>query len=139
MAFLLHIIRAPNDYHSAREWIYRSRALCLPDGALRDRELREAREAGAVFENLLLVHPQAFTDLLLPIGRLYYWSTVSGVEVDFVLEWGRKLVAFETKLSRNPRYRDTKGSGRSWQSTPTAARASSPTAEKKSYALASAS
>jgi len=62
-----------------------------------------------VFENLLLVHPQAFTDLLLPTGRLYYWSTVSGVEVDFVLEWGRKLVAFETKLSRNPRYRDTKG------------------------------
>jgi len=92
-----------------------------------------------VFENLLLVHPQAFTDLLLPTGRLYYWSTVSGVEVDFVLEWGRKLVAFETKLSRNPRYRDTKGSGRSWQSTPTAARASLPTAEKKSYALASAS
>ena len=25
------------------------------------------------------------------------------------MEWGRKLAAFETKLSRNPRYRDTKG------------------------------
>ena len=49
------------------------------------QSLREAREAGAVFENLLLVHLQALTDLLLPTGRLYYWRTVSGVEVDFVL------------------------------------------------------
>ena len=71
--------------------------------------LREAREAGAVFENLLLIHLQALSDLLLPAARLYYWRTASGVEVDFVLEWGRKLVAFETKLTRNPRYRDTRG------------------------------
>ena len=71
--------------------------------------LREAREAGAIFENLLLIHLQALGDLLLPAARLYYWRTTSGVEVDFVLEWGRKLVAFETKLTRNPRYRDTKG------------------------------
>ncbi len=62
-----------------------------------------------MFENLLLFHFQALTDLLLPAGRLYYWRTVSGVEGDFVLEWGRKLVTFETKLSKNPRYRDTKG------------------------------
>lgn len=114
-SFLLH--RLPAYAKSRTKRLVKSPKVYWADPALavflmgyyEVESLREAREAGAVFENLLLVHFQALADLLLPTGRLYYWRTVSGVEVDFVLEWGRKLVAFETKLAATPRYRDARG------------------------------
>ena len=32
---------------------------------------------------------------------------ITGKEVDFVLEWGRKLLAVEVKLSTKPKFSDT--------------------------------
>lgn len=68
--------------------------------------MRKSREAGPLFENLVLLHLQVLADLLRPPARLYYWRTTSGVEVDFVAEWGRNLVAFEVKLTATPHYAD---------------------------------
>jgi len=34
---------------------------------------------------------------------------VGGKEVDFVLEYGKRLIAVEVKLSTSPNYRDTEG------------------------------
>lgn len=70
--------------------------------------VRKSREAGALFENLVLLHLQVLADLLYPPARIRYWRTVSGAEVDFVVEWGRSLTAFEVKLTNIPRYTDIK-------------------------------
>ncbi len=72
------------------------------------QELRESREAGYAFENLVFLHLQVLADLLRPPARLLYWRTVTGAEVDFVVEWGRSLLAFEVKLGRTARHTDTK-------------------------------
>jgi predicted AAA+ superfamily ATPase len=46
---------------------------------------------------------------MTPSGRLYFWRTLEGNEVDFVLEYGRRLLAIEVKLTDNLGYRDTAG------------------------------
>ena len=42
-------------------------------------------------------------------GRLYHWGSQAGTSVDFVLEWGRSLLAIEVKLSQTARYDDVRG------------------------------
>lgn len=71
--------------------------------------LRGSREAGAAFEALVFANLRALTALLTPAGRLHYWRTVSGREVDFVLEHGKRLVAFEVKLASSAGFGDTTG------------------------------
>lgn len=71
--------------------------------------LRDAREAGALFECLVCHHLQVANDLLLPPGRLYHWSPQTGTSVDFVVERGRSLLAIEVKLARTARYADVRG------------------------------
>lgn len=71
--------------------------------------LRGSREAGAAFETLVLAHLRVATGLLTPAARLHYWRTVSGREVDFVVEHGRRLIAIEVKLASSAGYGDTAG------------------------------
>jgi uncharacterized protein len=70
--------------------------------------LRRSREAGGLFENLVVQQLGVAVSLLQPVGRVHHWRTAGGVEVDFVVEWGRSLVALECKFSDRPRYRDVK-------------------------------
>lgn len=70
--------------------------------------LRGAREAGALLENLVLLHLRALAQPLVPRPNIYFWSTSSGMDVDFIIEWGRRLIAFEVKLSSAPQYSDLK-------------------------------
>jgi len=69
--------------------------------------LRSSREAGGIFESLVYLHLNALAQLLAPKPRIFYWRTTTGKEVDFVLEWGRKLLAVEVKLSNKPKFSDT--------------------------------
>jgi hypothetical protein len=69
--------------------------------------LRASREAGGAFEALVLQHLGVLARLLVPRGRLHYWRTTAGAEVDFVLEHGRRLVAFEVRLSDKVGFGDT--------------------------------
>ena len=68
--------------------------------------LRKAREYGGFFESLVLLHLRALAQLSFPRTSLHYWRTVSGQEVDFVLERGRSLVAFEVKASSQAQHSD---------------------------------
>lgn len=68
--------------------------------------LRSSREAGGIFETMVYLHLNALAQLLVPKPRLFYWRTTTGNEVDFVLEWGRKLLAVEVKLSSTPKFSD---------------------------------
>ena len=68
-----------------------------PDG------LATSREMGALFENLVLLGLRSAAELFTPRGSLYYYRTTTGREVDFVLEHGRDLLAFEVKCTGTPR------------------------------------
>ena len=71
--------------------------------------LKDSRELGGVFESMIFLHLSALCQRLVPRPRLFYWRTAAGKEVDFVIEWGRKLLAVEVMLSRTPRFSDTGG------------------------------
>jgi predicted AAA+ superfamily ATPase len=71
--------------------------------------LSRSREIGAMFETLVLLHLRVGTQRMLPRPKLFYWRTVSGREVDFVVESGRKLLALKAKLTPSPRFSDADG------------------------------
>jgi hypothetical protein len=68
--------------------------------------LQSSREAGGIFESMIYLHLNVLAQLLVPRPRIFYWRTTTGKEVDFVLEWGRKLLAVEVKLSRKAKFSD---------------------------------
>jgi len=68
--------------------------------------LRNSPAVGGLFETVIYHHLNVLAQLITPKPRLFYWRTTTGQEVDFVLEWGRKLVAVEVKLSNKPKFAD---------------------------------
>ncbi|MFH1609029.1 MAG: ATP-binding protein [Candidatus Bipolaricaulota bacterium] len=113
-SFLLH--RLPAFAKSKSKRLIKSPKIYWADPALAaflmghytEEAVRGAREEGALFENVVLLHLLVLAEILRPKARVYYWRTVSGAEVDFVVEWGRKLVAFEVKPGERARYSDVK-------------------------------
>lgn len=69
--------------------------------------LKASREVGGIFESMIYLHLNSLVQLLIPKPHLYYWRTTTGKEVDFVLEWGRKLLAVEVKLTNQLKFSDT--------------------------------
>jgi predicted AAA+ superfamily ATPase len=45
---------------------------------------------------------------MIPKANIFYWRTTTGKEVDFIVEHGKKLIAFEVKLTKNPAFNDAK-------------------------------
>ncbi len=72
-------------------------------------DLKKSREYGAYFETLIYHHLRLLTRLMTPSGRLSFWRTRDGKEVDFVVEHGRRVAAVEVKATNNPGYRDIAG------------------------------
>lgn len=71
--------------------------------------LRDSRELGSFFESLIYHHLRVLAGLMTPAARLYFWRTKSGREVDFVLEYGRSLLAIEVKRTGKPKFSDAAG------------------------------
>jgi len=46
------------------------------------------------------------SQLITPRPMIFYRKTVTGKEGDFILSWGRKLIAIEVKLTDKPKYSD---------------------------------
>jgi predicted AAA+ superfamily ATPase len=113
-SFLIH--RVPAFARNRGKRLIKSAKLYWTDAALApflaghydEESLRTSREAGGLFENLVLQQLQVAASLMSPQARIQYWRTAAGQEVDFVLEWGRSLVAFECKLSDRPRFEDAR-------------------------------
>jgi predicted AAA+ superfamily ATPase len=74
-----------------------------------ETSLRQSRELGSYFESLIFHHLRALTRQMTPSGRLYFWRTRNGNEVDFVLEHGRRLLALEVKRTAQPTFADAVG------------------------------
>lgn len=62
----------------------------------------KSRELGQFFETMVYLHLRALCEGMTPRAGLFYWRTTSGREVDFVIEHGRQLLAFEVKYTANP-------------------------------------
>ena len=75
-------------------------------GHYNTESLQSSREAGGIFESMIYLHLNALAQLLIPKPHIFYWRTTTGKEVDFVLEWGRKLLAVEVKLSSKAKFSD---------------------------------
>ena len=65
-----------------------------------------AEPGGAHLENLVLHDLLAWRDARLERAEIGYWRTVSGEEVDFVIESGGRLLPIEVKASARPRLAD---------------------------------
>lgn len=57
---------------------------------------------------MVFLHLRILTELMTPKGKIYFWQTTGNKEVDFVIVHGRKLLAFEVKMTDNPGYNDYK-------------------------------
>lgn len=66
-----------------------------------------ARELPGLFETLVFLHLRTLGQLITPHLKFYYWRTVTGREVSFVIKWGRKIVAVEIKLTTEPCHEDS--------------------------------
>jgi uncharacterized protein len=78
-------------------------------GFFQEEDLRKSRELGCFFETFIYHHIHVLAQHLNPPARIYTWRTVQGQEVDFILEYGRKVIAIEVKLSRSPKFSDANG------------------------------
>jgi predicted AAA+ superfamily ATPase len=70
--------------------------------------LEKCRELGGFFETLVGHHLRSLCEGMTPRATLFYWRTTAGREVDFVIEHGRRLLAFEVKLTPRPTTYDIK-------------------------------
>jgi predicted AAA+ superfamily ATPase len=82
--------------------------------------LKAAREYGAYFETLIYHHLRVLTQMMIPSGRMYFWRRRDGVEVDFVIEHGRRVLAVEVKRTRKLSFRDISGLQTFLEQTPEA-------------------
>ncbi len=70
--------------------------------------LKNARELGAFFETMIFMHLTILSELMIPKAKIFYWRTTAGKEVDFIMEHGKNLFAFEVKLTKKPSFNDIK-------------------------------
>ncbi|MGC8555366.1 MAG: ATP-binding protein [Candidatus Acidulodesulfobacterium sp.] len=70
--------------------------------------LGESRELGSFFETMVYLHLKVYSELMTPKSQIFYYKTTTGKEVDFIVEHGREIVAFEVKMTDNPTFEDAK-------------------------------
>jgi len=63
---------------------------------------------GAHLENLVLCDLVSWRELVSPRPAIFYWRTVNGEEVDFVIEQGRALIPVEVKATGRPSHQDAR-------------------------------
>lgn len=64
---------------------------------------------GALFETFVFQQLRSWCELQTPKAQLFYWHTQSEVEVDFVIEQGKRLLAIEAKATATPRFAQAEG------------------------------
>jgi hypothetical protein len=72
-------------------------------------ELLANPRRGRFLENLVLTEIDVWRETRSPRPEVYYWRTASGVEVDFIIEHGRRLLPMEVKSSTRLRHDDLAG------------------------------
>lgn len=70
-----------------------------------------AEVPGALLGNLVLMQALAWRETIVPRPEIHYWRTRGGIEVDFVIEAGRRLLPVEVKAAQRVRLADARGLG----------------------------
>lgn len=96
------LVKSPKIY-----WIDPSMAIYLA-GFYDKKSLENSREYGLFFESLVYHHLRILADLFKPKAHIYHYRTIGGQEVDFIIEYGNKLIAMEVKMADKVKYDDLK-------------------------------
>lgn len=110
------IKRVPAYYSSRTKRVTKSPKIFFVDPGLSiylsgyhdENSMGKARELGNFFETTIFLHLKILSQLLIPKASIFYWRTTTAKEVDFIVEQGKKLVAFEVKFSKKPAFNDIK-------------------------------
>lgn len=110
------IKKVPAYYSSRTKRIIKSPKIFFVDTGLStylsgyhdEESLKNARELGAFFEAMIFLHLMILSELMVPKANIFYWRTTAGKEVDFIIAHGKRLFAFEAKLTKNPTFNDIK-------------------------------
>lgn len=110
------IKKVPAYYSNRTKRITKSPKLFFIDAGLStylsgyhdEESLRSSRELGAFFETMIFLHLTVLSELMVPKAKIFYWRATTGKEVDFIIEHGKSLFAFEVKLTKNPTFNDIK-------------------------------
>ncbi len=73
-----------------------------------EEELSRCPNPGVWLENLVLNDLLVWRETRIKKPGIYYWRTASGLEVDLVIEDGRRLLPLEIKAAGSPRVADAK-------------------------------
>lgn len=76
---------------------------------------------GIMFEHFILNHLMSWASLKSPSASIYYWRTVKGEEVDFIVEHAGRLTAIEIKTADTVSQKDAAGIYEFMKSYPEAA------------------
>lgn len=71
-------------------------------------ELKNLENKLLWLENFVYQHLIALSQQFFPKPLIYHWRTTDGLEVDFILEQGRNILAVEVKSKDNVRFNDCK-------------------------------
>lgn len=91
----MHIIQNRSKFYLFDNGLYR---LLRQQGPL-DIESKIYRTA---FEGLVGQHLRAYSDFAIPDAKIYYWRSLAGNEVDFILYGEETFAAIEVKRARVP-------------------------------------
>ncbi len=94
------LIKSPKIY-----WMDSGLATFLA-GLYEPKELIQSSLWGSIFETFIFQQLRVWTSLQIPKSRLFYWRTVTGKEIDFVIECGQKIIGIEVKSTPDVRFRD---------------------------------
>jgi predicted AAA+ superfamily ATPase len=107
VSFLL--VRVPPYAVSRTKRLMKTPKLYWGDTGLGLHLAGDPEPSGAHLENLALLDLVAWRDARAERVEVLYWRTVTGEEVDFVVEAGRRLLPVEVKATSRPRLADAAG------------------------------
>lgn len=72
-------------------------------------DLADYPSRGSLYENYIYQNIASILGNTIPNGRIFYWQTQAGKEVDFIIEQGQNLIAIEVKSAESWGGRDLAG------------------------------
>ena len=102
------LVRLPGYSVNRTKRVIKAPKLYWADTGLALHLCGENQPSGAHLENVVLGDLLAWRDAQLDPPTVSYWHTVTGEEVDFVIEAGDRLLPIQVKTTSRPRVRDAR-------------------------------
>lgn len=73
--------------------------LCFLTGITTARQVFKSSQSGQLFETVVVTEIIKFLYSKGKLPRIYYWRTSNGQEVDFIIEYGDRIIPLEVKIA----------------------------------------